>query len=445
MGTIGHASSRILIKALRLSIFMQFILGFASGVRIPASNGVEHSLEATVANQRGHNNGWHFSFMSKIMFMAVPGMVLFSCAFPCFWRRRRNAQASLHGDPVSMDSGSSFGMTSSSDRILGSPMRYPPQSPMKFPPHSPRFSPKLSKLGPLHLSFNQVAKATQNFSSSACIGEGGFGTVYKGRLPDGQEVAIKRARKDHFDSTEFNSEVDILSKIDHRCLVRLLGCVDRGNERLIITEYVSNGSLRQHLDGERGKSLDFNQRLEISIDITHGLTYLHTYADKQIIHRDVKSSNILLTDNMKAKVADFGFARIGPRDADRTHISTKVKGTVGYLDPEYMRTYQLTTKSDVYSFGILLLEILTGRRPVDPRRPPDERVLIKWAFYNYSEGNIVGIIDPLMQESVNEDILRKMFSLAIQCAAPIRTDRPDMKSVAERLWAVRLDYKSRKG
>lgn len=104
--------------------------------------------------------------------------------------------------------------------------------------------------------------------------------------------------------------------------------------------------------------------------------------DKQIIHRDVKASNILLTVGLRAKVADFGFARVGPRDADRTHISTKVKGTVGYLDPEYMRTYQLTTKSDVYSFGILLLEILTGRRPVDPRKPSDERVLIKWVCFS---------------------------------------------------------------
>ncbi|KAJ9688758.1 hypothetical protein PVL29_014420 [Vitis rotundifolia] len=240
--------------------------------------------------------------------------------------------------------------------------------------------------------------------------------------------------------TEFRSEVELLAKIDHRNLVKLLGYVDKGNERLIITEFVPNGTLREHLDGQRGKILDFNQRLEISIDVAHALTYLHLYAEKQIIHRDVKSSNILLTESFRAKVADFGFARLGPVDAEQTHISTKVKGTVGYLDPEYMRTYQLTPKSDVYSFGILLIEILTGRRPVELRKSTDEKVTLRWAFKKYNEGNVVELVDPLMEEVVDTEILNKMFGLAIQCAAPIRSDRPDMKSVGEQLWGIRMDY-----
>ncbi|GFS40810.1 calmodulin-binding receptor-like cytoplasmic kinase 3 [Actinidia rufa] len=240
--------------------------------------------------------------------------------------------------------------------------------------------------------------------------------------------------------TEFSSEVELLAKIDHRNLVKLLGYLDKGNERLIITEYVPNGTLREHLDGMRNKILDFNQRLEISIDVAHALTYLHLYAEKQIIHRDVKSSNIFLTESMRAKVADFGFARLGSIDSDKTHISTKVKGTVGYLDPEYMRTYQLTPKSDVYSFGILLTEILTGRRPVELKKPPEERVTLRWVFKKFDEGNVRDMVDPLMQEVLDEEILMKMFELAFQCAAPTRNDRPDMKAVGEQLWVIRMDY-----
>lgn len=139
-------------------------------------------------------------------------------------------------------------------------------------------------------------------------------------------------------------------------------------------------------------------------------------------------------------MADFGFARLGSTDSDKTHISTKVKGTVGYLDPEYMRTYQLTPKSDVYSFGIVILEILTGRRPVELKKHADERVTLRWAFKKYDEGNVRMIVDPLMQEVVDEDILMKMFELAFQCAAPTKSDRPDMKAVGEQLWAIRMDY-----
>ncbi|KAL3629677.1 hypothetical protein CASFOL_026899 [Castilleja foliolosa] len=377
-------------------------------------------------------------FKPKMLAMSIPAFFLFCCALlcPCFQARKKdNEQTILTKEPNSMDSVSSLEMNPAFERFPGSPHRVPP-SPSRF-----SMSPKLNRLGSVHLNMNQVMHTTNNFSSSLQIGEGGFGTVYKARLSGGQVVAIKRARKEHFEAlrTEFRSEVELLAKIDHRNLVKLLGYVEEGNERLIITEYVPNGTLRDHLDGTKGKILDFNQRLEISIDVAHGLTYLHIYAEKQIIHRDVKSSNILLTESFRAKVADFGFARLGD-DTEKTHVITKVKGTVGYLDPEYMRTFQLTTKSDVYSFGILLLEILTGRRPVEMKRQPDERVTIKWAFRKYNEGRIVEMLDPVMGEHVDKEILVKMFGLAIQCAAPTRADRPDMKAVGEQLWGIRMDY-----
>ncbi|KAL6221303.1 PREDICTED: calmodulin-binding receptor-like cytoplasmic kinase 3 [Fragaria vesca subsp. vesca] len=376
---------------------------------------------------------------TKKVGIASGGALLVCCVFlcPCFYKKRREAAHNVLDEDVnSMDnSASNFEVNHAVEKIPASPHRVPP---------SPRYtnSPKLSRLGSVHLNLSQIARVTRNFSKSHLIGEGGFGTVYKARLADGQVVSIKRAKKELFENlqTEFSSEVELLAKIDHRNLVKLLGYVDEGNERLIITEFVPNGNLREHLDGLLGKTLEFNQRLEIAIDVAHALTYLHLYAEKPIIHRDVKSSNILLTESMRAKVADFGFARLGPMDTDRTHISTKVKGTVGYLDPEYMKTYQLTAKSDVYSFGILLIEIVTGRRPVELKRPVEERVTLRWAFKKLNEGRMMELIDPAIEEAVDADVLMKIFDLAIQCAAPVRADRPDMKAVGEQLWTIRADY-----
>ncbi|CAM9004134.1 unnamed protein product [Rhodiola kirilowii] len=378
------------------------------------------------------------SALLKGITIAVPGLFFLCCCFlcPCFRSRNKDTEADvLVKNPSAMDPMSSMEM--STERAPSSPLRVP---------QSPRFSmsPNLSRHGPIKLDYDQIAKATHHFSSSYKIGEGGFGSVYKARLENGQTVAVKRAKMEHFKSmrNEFSNEVELLSKIDHRNLVRLIGYVDQGDERLIIMEYVPNATLRDHLDGRRGKVLDFSQRLEIAIDIAHALTYLHLYAEKQIIHRDIKSSNILLTGSFRAKVADFGFAKLSAAETEATHVSTKVKGTVGYMDPEYMRTYQLSTKSDVYSFGVLLIEILTGRRPVDLKKPQAERVTLRWAFKKYVAGNdgVVEMVDPMMQEVVEVKILDKLFGLAIQCAAPIRSDRPDMKIVGEELWAIRMDY-----
>ncbi|KAK4772725.1 hypothetical protein SAY86_014500 [Trapa natans] len=195
--------------------------------------------------------------------------------------------------------------------------------------------------------------------------------------------------------------------------------------------------------GNHDTILDFSQRLAIAIDVAHGLTYLHTYSERQIIH--VKPSNILLKDNMRAKVADFGFVRLGAEDSEQSHVDTAVKGTVGYIDPEYMRTHRLTAKSDVYSFRILLLEILTGRRPVEHKRPTNERVTLIWVFKKLEEGNVLDLVDPRMEEVVDREVLVQFFELAIHCAAPVQADRPDMKTVGERLWGIRAEYNRRQG
>ncbi|KAL2929739.1 Calmodulin-binding receptor-like cytoplasmic kinase 3 [Bienertia sinuspersici] len=453
-----YITLKILICIISLSLCMQWpkvtaINVFSEVGRKLLRDDAKEQATFPAAHVQKDQNGYNFSFSSKIVAMAAPGVLILGCLFlcPCFQPKKKGVDyTDSQKDLTTMDLSSSFEGSSNPEKVAASPWRHAPPSPSpsRFPPSSPNpprspryaMSPKLHRFGSVHLNFSQISKATHNFSPSFKIGEGGFGTVYKAQLPGGQWIAVKRAKKEQFESSEFSSEVEILSKIEHRNLVRLLGFVDKGNERLIVTEYVGNGTLREHLDGLREKVLDFKNRLEIAIDIAHGLTYLHLYSEKQIIHRDVKSTNILLNDNLKAKVADFGFARVGPADGEQTHISTKVKGTVGYLDPEYMKTYQLTTKSDVYSFGILLMEILTGRRPVEPQRPMEERVTIRWAIYSYNEGDLLRLVDPLMTEPVDVEILKKMFCLAFQCAAPGKGDRPDMKTVGEQLWAIRMEY-----
>ncbi|EPS71736.1 hypothetical protein M569_03023, partial [Genlisea aurea] len=409
--------------------------------------GVEEGYAASVKNDGD------VIFEPKMLAMAVPIFLLCGCALmcPCFQARKRDED---HNEN-SVYSMSTPELNAAFEKIPGSPLRVPPSplrmppSPLRVPPSPTRLSmssPKINRLASVHLDISQVSKVTQNFSPLLLIGEGKFGAVYKAELPDGQIVAIKRARKkQHLDAlrAEFRSEVDLLAKIDHKNLVKLLGYIEKGDERMIITEYVPNGTLREHLDGLKPNKLDFEQRLEIAIDIADGLTYLHFYAGKQIIHRDIKSSNVLLTESLRAKVADFGCAKLGD-DSDKTHISTKVKGTLGYVDPEYMRTYQLNTKSDVYSFGVLLLEILTGRRPFDLGRTSDERVNVQWVYRKYRAGKIMETVDPEMTKTnaapADERILMKVFALALRCAAPTRVNRPDMKSVGEQLWGIRMEY-----
>ncbi|KAH7281999.1 hypothetical protein KP509_35G007300 [Ceratopteris richardii] len=300
----------------------------------------------------------------------------------------------------------------------------------------------------LLFTLEELKKATSNFSPACEIGQGGYGVVYKGRLTDGREVAIKREIQEKESSNErssfdFSCELSLLAGVEHFNLVKLLGYCDGNNERILVQEYVCNGTLRHHLDCERGVVLDFPKRLDIAIDVAHALTYLHFHAERPIIHRDIKSTNVLLTRNFRAKLADFGFAQGGIYKKGDMHISKQVKGTAGYLDPEYLKSLQLSSKSDVYSFGILLVEILTGRHPIEPHRPADQRTTILWAYKNYLKGNLTDILDLKLEKSkAMELVARKVFNLAFQCSAPIMDERPDMKQVGEYLWAFRREYQA---
>ncbi|KAL1366917.1 hypothetical protein AAHE18_02G012900 [Arachis hypogaea] len=301
--------------------------------------------------------------------------------------------------------------------------------------------------GTVKFTMEEIQKATRNFSSSFKIGQGGFGTVYKAKLLDGTVVAVKRAKKvslyEKHLGVEFQSEIQTLSRVEHLNLVKFYGYLEQGDERIVIVEHVPNGNLREHLDCIHGKVLDLPTRLDIAIDVAHAITYLHMYIDHPIIHRDVKSSNILLTENFRAKVADFGFAKQAPdSDSGMTHVSTQVKGTAGYLDPEYLKTYQLTEKSDVYSFGVLLVELITGRRPIEPKFELRERITAKWAMKKFVDGEATTVLDPrLDQTAANTLALEKILELALQCLAPRRQNRPNMKRCAEILWTIRKDYR----
>ncbi|CAK9267603.1 unnamed protein product [Sphagnum jensenii] len=303
---------------------------------------------------------------------------------------------------------------------------------------------KSSHQGAKFYSIAEVTIASDNFKT--IIGKGGFGHVYYGKLEDGQEVAIKVLDvKSTQGPSEFFNEVDVLSKVSHRNLVSLIGYCHEDNQQMLIYEFMHKGSLRDHLYGDlpmlTTEKLDWKSRMNIALNAAQGLEYLHSGSNHSIIHRDVKSSNILLSNNMEiAKVADFGLSRLIYGENDITHVTTNVKGTVGYLDPEYFTTRCLSPKSDVYGFGVVLLEIISGRMPIDPTLPNcDAWNLCEWVRSNLQAGNIDKILDPIVKASNPQlDALWKVAEIAIQCVEPKSIHRPTMTKVVEELRAAVL-------
>lgn len=286
--------------------------------------------------------------------------------------------------------------------------------------------------GARSFTFDELKACTNNFSVATNIGSGGYGMVYRGTLPNKQLVAIKRAQlRSTQGGLEFKTEIELLSRVHHKNVVGLVGfCFDEG-EQMLVYEYVVNGTLKDSLSGRSGIRLDWMRRLKIILGAARGLQYLHDLADPPIIHRDVKTTNILLDERLNAKVADFGLSKpLG--DADRTHVTTQVKGTMGYMDPEYYMTQQLTEKSDVYSFGIVMLELITARNPIEKGkyivREVKENMDKRKDLYNLRE-----VLDPTIGLTNELQGLEKFVDIALRCVEDTGHQRPRMSEVVKEI------------
>ncbi|KAJ9551323.1 hypothetical protein OSB04_015368 [Centaurea solstitialis] len=292
-----------------------------------------------------------------------------------------------------------------------------------------------------HFSLAEIQSATNDFDDELVIGKGGFGKVYKGHIRIEENihvVAIKRldSMSDQGD-TEFRAEIEILSKLHHRHLVSLIGFCDDNEEMILVYEYMPNGTLYHHLH-KAETPLNWVRRLKIAIGAASGLEFLHTGVDIQqgVIHRDIKSSNILLDENWAAMISDFGLSKTGPAnnqsfsDVDR---SVSVKGTFGYLDPEYFYTRRLTRKTDVFAFGVVLFELLSGRLAVDIYLNEEQCSLVKWARKCVKDRKVDQLVDSSIRGTIFPKCLRRFVQIADSCLYPVPKGRPSMTEIVASL------------
>ncbi|XP_006346571.1 receptor-like serine/threonine-protein kinase ALE2 isoform X2 [Solanum tuberosum] len=288
-------------------------------------------------------------------------------------------------------------------------------------------------------SSKEIDRATDSFNEARVLGEGGFGRVYSGVLDDGMKVAVKvLKRDDQQGGREFLAEVEMLSRLHHRNLVKLIGICLEERSRCLLYELIPNGSVESHLHGvdKESSPLDWNARMKIALGAARGLAYLHEDSSPRVIHRDFKSSNILLEHDFTPKVSDFGLARAALDEGER-HISTRVMGTFGYVAPEYAMTGHLLVKSDVYSYGVVLLELLTGKKPVDMSQPPGQENLVAWARpLLTSEEGLELIVDRNLGPDFPFDDIVKVAAIASMCVQPEVSHRPFMGEVVQALKLV---------
>ncbi|GMH05435.1 hypothetical protein Nepgr_007275 [Nepenthes gracilis] len=284
-----------------------------------------------------------------------------------------------------------------------------------------------------HFSYNELIAATDNFHLSHKIGRGGFGTVYKGTLKGGAQVAVKTLSVGSKQGVhQLLTEINTISNVRHPNLVALIGCCVEGSNRILVYEYVENRSLDRLLSGHNGDcdKLDWEKRSAICLGTARGLVYLHEELVPHIVHRDIKASNILLDKNFAPKIGDFGLAKLFPDDI--THISTRIAGTTGYLAPEYAMGGHLTMKADVYSFGVLILEVVSGRSSSKAEWGGTNKRLLEWAWDLYKEERILELVDPEMVEFPEEEVIRYII-VALFCTQAVASRRPLMSQVVDML------------
>ncbi|GER56464.1 protein kinase superfamily protein [Striga asiatica] len=299
-------------------------------------------------------------------------------------------------------------------------------------------------------TFKQLHSATGGFGKSNVIGHGAFGLVCRGVLQNGRKVAVKLMDEaGQQGEDEFTAEVELLGRLRSPYLLPLIGYCSENKRKLLVYEFMVNGGLQEHLYPARGtvsSNLNWETRLRIALEAAKGLEYLHEHISPPVIHRDFKSSNILLDRNFHAKVSDFGLAKRGS-DKAGGHVSTRVLGTQGYVAPEYALTGHLTTKSDVYSYGVVLLELLTGRVPVDMKRPAGEAFLVSWALPQLTDRNKVGeIMDPALEGQYSMKEVVQVAAIAAMCVQAEAEYRPLMADVVQSLVPlVKLNRPSKTG
>eukprot|EP01018_Ginkgo_biloba_P000739 Gb_01991 [translate_table: standard] len=279
-------------------------------------------------------------------------------------------------------------------------------------------------------SLRKMKIATNDFHPKNKIGEGGFGAVYKGVLPDKRKVAIKQlSSKSRQGNREFLTEVGIISAVQHPNLVKLYGCCVEGEELLLVYEYLENNSLARALFGEDGSRLrlDWPTRYNICLGVARGLAYLHEESTLRIVHRDIKSTNILLDRHLNPKIADFGLAKL--YEEEKTHITTRVAGTIGYMAPEYALQGHLTEKADVYSFGVVALEVVSGRIHTDMSMEEDRVYLLEWTWHLYEEKKLLDLVDVNLQSIYSEEQVLRLIHVALLCTHESPTLRPTMSSI----------------
>ncbi|MED6191585.1 hypothetical protein PIB30_001316 [Stylosanthes scabra] len=283
-------------------------------------------------------------------------------------------------------------------------------------------------------TYKELHAATNGFSEDNKLGEGGFGSVYWGKTSDGHQIAVKKLKAMNSKAEmEFAVEVEVLGRVRHKNLLGLRGYCAGNEERLIVYDYMPNLSLLSHLHGQFSNEvqLDWKRRINIAIGSGEGLLYLHHEVTPHIIHRDIKASNVLLNSNFEPLVADFGFAKLIPEGV--SHMTTRVKGTLGYLAPEYAMWGKVSESCDVYSFGILLLELVTGRKPIEKLPGGVKRTITEWAEPFISKSRFRDLVDPKLRGNFDENQVKQAINVAALCVQSEPDKRPNMKQVVNLL------------